>query len=175
MKGLLLRAGDVAGLRQKGLEAEGRGFDALFVGDSPQGDPVVLAAALSDAVRGPLLGVCTVVGAGGRHPAILARELTCLDLVHGGRTVLCFCPPFMDDLAAVIAMCRDLWRDGTASGRAGPFEVDGALNRPRPPDGTPLVALDLTNDPHLSDDLRRAADLLLRAGGAPGLYDIERP
>ena len=173
VEGRFLKAGDVDGLRSQAIGADAAGVDAVFVSDSPMGDPVVLAASLSSTVRRSLLGIRTTLVPEGRHPAILARELTCLDLISGGRTVLCFRPPFADGLADAMKMCRNLWREGKADGDAGTFRVRGAVNRPRPTGRTPLLALDLTGGEVPTGELVAATDLVLRPGDDPEVCRIE--
>ncbi len=158
----VLRAQDVGALRAEAIRAEQEGTEAVMVGEGPLGDPFVLMASLSDAVPSLLLGVHVVLGDGGRHPALLAREATSLDLVCGGRTLLCFAPPFGGGLGEAIGLCRALWRDGTATSEGPVFPVAGAINRPRPASArSPLLALDLTG-PGARDE----------AGGAAALADM---
>ncbi len=163
----VLRAEDVAELRAEAIRAERGGIDAVMVAESPLGDPFVLAASLSEAVPSLVLGVHVVLGdyGEGRHPALLAREATSLDLVCGGRTVLCFAPPFGDGLSEAIGLCRSMWRDGTATSDGSgvsPWRMRVA-NRPRSPAGpeSPLLALDLTG-PGAREE----------AGGAAALADM---
>jgi alkanesulfonate monooxygenase SsuD/methylene tetrahydromethanopterin reductase-like flavin-dependent oxidoreductase (luciferase family) len=141
-------------------------MEAVLVGEGPLGDPFVLLAGLSDAVPGVLLGARVTMSGGdavdGRHPALLAREATSLDLVSGGRTLLCFAPPFGDGLEEAIGLCRAMWRDGTATSEGPVYPVAGAVNRPRPArEGSPLLALDLTE-----------AGARDEAGGSAALADM---
>ena len=125
----------MAGLRAEAARAQREGVAALLLGPGPLGDPFVLLAALSAAVPDVLLGVQVVLGGPEgeeRHPALLAREATGLDLVDGGRTVLCFGPPFGKGLAEAIEVCRAMWREGTAVSEGPVYPVPGALNRPMP-------------------------------------------
>ncbi|MGD0748948.1 MAG: hypothetical protein ABSB68_14165 [Acidimicrobiales bacterium] len=175
MEGRFLRADDVAGLRAQAGSALEAGAGAVFLGESPLGDPIVLAAGLSPAVPDLLLGVRLALAADGRHPALLARELTSLDLVCGGRSVLCFTPPFDDRLAEAVALCRAMWRDGEATGAGPHFPVEQAVNRPRPPGpGSPLLALDLTGGEEVPAALAGAADLLLQATDDTAVCRVER-
>ncbi len=140
------------------------------------GDPIVLAAGLSSSVPGLLLGARLGLASDGRHPALLARDMTSLDLVCGGRSVLCFTPPFDDRLAEAITLCRAMWRDGEAASGGPYFPVSGAVNRPRPAGaGSPLIALDLTapaaERPEASYG---AADLLLHPTDEPTVCLVER-
>src|SRR5215472_9582956 len=77
---------DGASLREEARWAEAEGAGAVIVRAGPLGDPVVLAAGLSTAVRRVLLGACVAFGADppGRHPALVAWEFTSLDHVSGG-------------------------------------------------------------------------------------------
>ena len=144
VEGRLLQADDAAGLRDEAVRAGAEGCGVVLLGEGPLGDPVVLAAGLSPSVPEILLGVRLTLSPAGRHPAVIARELTSLDLVCGGRSVLCFTPPFDDRLAEAIALCRAMWRDGEASSDGPHFPVAAAVNRPGPAGpGSPKLALDL--------------------------------
>jgi alkanesulfonate monooxygenase SsuD/methylene tetrahydromethanopterin reductase-like flavin-dependent oxidoreductase (luciferase family) len=171
-----LQAGDVAGLRAEAAGAGAEGAGGFFVSPGTLGDPFVLAAALSLSLPRGLVGVRLGLSEDGRHPAILAREVTSLDLVCGGRSVLCFTPPFDDRLAEAIALCRALWRAGEADSPGPHFPVHAAVNRPRPAgDRSPLVALDLTGGDALPDVLSVKADLLVRGTADAAVGRVERP
>ena len=158
----LLEATDLAALRAEAVRAKEEGIEAVLVGEGPLGDPFVLLAGLSDAVPGLTLAARVVLGEDGRHPTLLAREATSLDLVDGGRTVLCFGPPFGEGLDEAIGICRAMWRDGTATNDGPVYPVADALNRPGPAgEGSPLLALDLTG-PGARDE----------AGGSAALADL---
>jgi alkanesulfonate monooxygenase SsuD/methylene tetrahydromethanopterin reductase-like flavin-dependent oxidoreductase (luciferase family) len=170
-----LQAGDVAGLRAEAVRAAADGADVLFVGRGILGDPFVLAAGLSLSVPRALVGVRLGLSEDGRHPAMLAREVTSLDLVCGGRSVLCFEAPFDERLAEAISLCRTMWREGQADSAGPHFPVHAAVNRPRPAgDGSPLVALDLTGGDEPPAILTRAADLLVRPTNDPAMGRVER-
>lgn len=163
-----LEAGDLAGLRAEATRAAAEGAAAVFLRESPLGDPIVLAAGLGPVVPRLLLGARITLTPAGRHPAMLARDATSLDLVCGGRSVLCFAPPFTGDLPEAIALCRALWREGEVVSEGPRFPVHAAANRARPAAaGSPLVALDLTAAGELPPFLAGAADLLLRPGNGP--------
>jgi alkanesulfonate monooxygenase SsuD/methylene tetrahydromethanopterin reductase-like flavin-dependent oxidoreductase (luciferase family) len=167
----------VAGLREAARHAEADGAAALFVSESSLGDPFVLAAALSVSVPRVLLGARVVSPPQGRHPSLLARETTSLDLVCGGRSVLCFTPPFGDELAEAVALCIAMWRDGTVTSGGPAFPVSGAVNRPCPASvESPLVALDLTEPGHTSmpPGLDGLTDLLLVPTADPAICRLER-
>jgi alkanesulfonate monooxygenase SsuD/methylene tetrahydromethanopterin reductase-like flavin-dependent oxidoreductase (luciferase family) len=157
-----LQAEDLDALRAEAVRAQEDGVEAVMVGPGPLGDPFVLLAGLSDAVPGLTLAARVVLGEDGRHPTLLAREATSLDLVDGGRTVLCFAPPFGEGLDEAIRICRAMWREGTATSDGPVYPVVNAVNRPGPEaDGSPLIALDLTG-----------AGARDEAGGSAALADM---
>jgi alkanesulfonate monooxygenase SsuD/methylene tetrahydromethanopterin reductase-like flavin-dependent oxidoreductase (luciferase family) len=177
VEGRFLRAHDTAGLRSEAARAAAEGEAALFLSESALGDPIVLAAGLAPELPRVLLGARVELGRQERHPGILARDITSLDLVCGGRSVLCFAPPFTEPLAEAISLCRALWLPGEAV-HAGPrFPVQAAANRARPAGReSPLIALDLSAGGELPDFLVGAADLLLRPSAAanPAACRLER-
>ncbi len=162
MEGRFLQASDTAGLRAAAARARAEGAAAVLVSEDALGDPIVLAAGLGPLIPGILLGARIGLDPGGRHPAMLARDVASLDLVCGGRSVLCFAPPFTEQLAEAISVCRALWRSGEARNEGPHFPVHAAVNRTRPAgEGSPLVALDLTAGDQVPAFLRGAPDLLL--------------
>jgi len=173
VEGRLLEADDVAGLLVQAQQATDAGAAAVFVRGGALGDPLVLLAGLSPSVPVVLLGARLSLNEDGRHPALLARDVTTLDLVCDGRSVVCFAPPFDDRLAEAVTLCRALWRDGRADGGGPYFPVQDAVNRPRPEGPGPLVALDLTGgaDP---GPLAAAADLLVFPTPDPSVCRLER-
>ena len=122
----------MAGLRAEATRAQAQGAAAVFLSDGPLGDPFVVAAGLAPVLSGLLLGARTSLTPEGRHPAMLAREVTSLDLVCGGRSVLCFVPPFTDALPEAIELCRAMWRPGVVDSDGPSFPVHAAASRPRP-------------------------------------------
>jgi alkanesulfonate monooxygenase SsuD/methylene tetrahydromethanopterin reductase-like flavin-dependent oxidoreductase (luciferase family) len=153
----------MAGLRAEATRAQAQGAAAVFLSDGPLGDPFVVAAGLAPVLSGVLLGARTRLSPEGRHPAMLAREVTSMDLVSGSRSVLCFVPPFTDALPEAIDLCRALWRPGVVDSRGPAFPVRAAASRPRPVGtGSPRIALDLTAGDEVPAFLAGAADLLLR-------------
>jgi hypothetical protein len=100
-----------------------------------------------------------------------------LDLVCDGRSVLCFKPPFGDELPEAIALCTSMWRDGTATSTSPAFPVPAAVNLPGPAGAeSPLVALDLTDSDHrpVPPGLRGVPDLLLLPTDDPAICRLER-
>jgi alkanesulfonate monooxygenase SsuD/methylene tetrahydromethanopterin reductase-like flavin-dependent oxidoreductase (luciferase family) len=165
--GRILEADDVPGLRVDAIRAEQEGMNAVLLGRGPLGDPFVLLAGLSAVVPGLWLGARVTLcegteGKEERHPALLAREATSLDLACGGRTILCFGPPFGEGLEEAISLCRAMWREGTATSEGPVYPVPGAVNRPRPAgDASPLIAVDL-----------RGSGARDEAGGAAASADL---
>ena len=175
VEGRFLQADDVAGLRAQALRAVDEETGVVFVDDGPLGDPLVLLAGLCPSVPRVLLGARLGLQQDGRHPALLARDVTSLDLVCGGRSVVCFAPPFDDRLIEAIALCRALWREGRAASGGPCYPVQDAVNRPCPDDPGPRVALDLTGGAAPPDTVVAAVDLLVRPTGDPTVWRVERP
>ena len=95
---------------------------------------------------------------------MLARDLTCLDLVCGGRSVVCFTPPFTEQLAEAAHLCRALWQAGEVVDNGPHYPMRAPANRARPAgERSPLIAFDLTAGDELPDFLAGAGDLKLRA------------
>jgi hypothetical protein len=164
MEGIFLHAPDI--------DAVPPGVDAAFLTGGPMGDAIVLAAGLAamlrDGAPGPLVGVRTSLGPQDRHPTILARDMTTLDHVTGGRTVLAFTGPCDEASTAAVSeavvLCRAMWTDGVGVSEGPLFPVVGAINRPLPKrPGGPLIALDLTagTGPLPDEALLRLCDLVL--------------
>jgi alkanesulfonate monooxygenase SsuD/methylene tetrahydromethanopterin reductase-like flavin-dependent oxidoreductase (luciferase family) len=165
VEGLFLNEPSIAALNAAATKAESDGLDVLFVSEGPLGDPVTLAAALSAVTSRILLGVRTTLQA---HPTMVAREMTTLDHVSGGRAVLAFAAPFSAATSAAVAICRAMFRDGTAISEGPHFLVPGAVNLPGPisPDGPP-IALDATGIDVPSTSLVALCDLVLVPAGTP--------
>jgi alkanesulfonate monooxygenase SsuD/methylene tetrahydromethanopterin reductase-like flavin-dependent oxidoreductase (luciferase family) len=182
VEGLFLDELTVPALRTERARVDG--VDAVFLADGPLGDAVVLAAALGAWTTGVRLGVRIGLGSQPhRHPTVLAREMTSLDLVTGGRSILAFTGPFTGAVSEAIALCRAMWTEGIAVGEGPTYPVAGAINRPRPErPGGPPIGLDLTDGslPAPSPALLARCDLVLVPAGAappaglPGGVDVCR-
>jgi alkanesulfonate monooxygenase SsuD/methylene tetrahydromethanopterin reductase-like flavin-dependent oxidoreductase (luciferase family) len=174
----LLQASDVATLRSLAERAESEGADAIFFSDGPLGDAIVLAAGISASTSRILLGVRVELTAEAhRHPTVLAREMTTLDHVCGGRSVLGFRGPFTDAVGEAISLCRAMWIDGVAASEGPHYPVAGAINRPRPPGPeSPLIALDLTDAGAAGapPEIVAQVDFLLRPTGDPDVCLLQR-
>jgi alkanesulfonate monooxygenase SsuD/methylene tetrahydromethanopterin reductase-like flavin-dependent oxidoreductase (luciferase family) len=176
VEGRFLQAADLAGLRQQAAQAAAQGAAAVFLSTGSQGDPIVLAAGLAPVVPDVLLGARIELGPEERHPAMLARDLTSLDLVCGGRSVLCFAPPFTEGLVEAVLLCRALWQAGEVVSDGPHFPVQAAANRSRPAgEHSPVIAFDLTAGDELPAFLATAVDLVLRpVSGRPDACRLER-
>jgi len=72
-------------------DAEAAGLDTLWLRGAQIAralDPLTLAGALSEVTRTLVLGVVATLP-DGRNPSVLARDLTTLDVVSGGRAAVC--------------------------------------------------------------------------------------
>ena len=150
--------------------AENSGFDSLWVmdhfhqipaigsDDEPMLEPYTLLAALAPWTRTARLGAL-VTGVTYRNPALLAKTVTTLDVVSGGRAVLGIgaawfeaehvaygydFPPVgerMRRLEDAVQICRAMFSGGPATVSGTRHWVSGALNRPRPitPGGPPIL------------------------------------
>ena len=150
--------------------AENSGFDSLWVMDhfhqipamgsdhEPMLEPYTLLAALAPWTRTARLGAL-VTGVTYRNPALLAKTVTTLDIVSGGRAVLGIgaawfeaehiaygydFPPVgerMDRLEDAVQICRAMFTGGPAVVSGTRHRVTNALNRPRPitPGGPPIL------------------------------------
>ncbi len=177
--GHLLPAGTVAEMRAQARRAQAGGAAAVFVTQGPLGDPIVLAAGLAGLVPETQIGVRLGLVEDGRHPAMLARELTSLDLVCQGRSVVCFQPPFTEHLGEAISLCRALWHDGEVATEGPYFPAHARASRARPAsDQSPLVGLDLSGaGASLSPpppDLVDLVDVVLRPTADPTVCRMER-
>ena len=173
VEGRFLQAGGVAELRAACRQAAAEGAGAVFVGDGALGDAAVLVAGLA-AGSELLLGVCADLEAQAhRHPTLLAREMTTLDHLCGGRSVLVFAPRG-DGLGEALLVCRAMWREGIAVSPGPFYPVPGAVNRPGPPQaGSPRLALDLTDGSAADPDLAALVDLLLMPDARPGVCQVQ--
>jgi alkanesulfonate monooxygenase SsuD/methylene tetrahydromethanopterin reductase-like flavin-dependent oxidoreductase (luciferase family) len=174
VEGRFLQAGDVSELRSAVRQAATDGAEAIFLSDGPLGDPVVLAAGIA-ADAPMLLGIrIGLTATPQRHPAMLAREMTSLDHVCRGRSILAFTAPHDEATAEAARLCRALWRHGTAYSDGPRYPVAGAINLPMPPgDHSPRLALDLTDGSIAPPDLVELVDFLLTPGERPDVCHLQ--
>ena len=150
--------------------AERSGFDAVFVMDhfyqlpniGPRTDPMLEGYALLSAlaVRTKKVRLGTLVtGVTYRNPALLAKEVTTLDVISVGRAILGIGAAWNEDehkgygyefppvgerlsrLEEALQICRAMFREEAATFTGRDYRVDGALNFPRPiqPNGPPIM------------------------------------
>lgn len=167
----VLDSGIFERVTQIALRAEASGFDSLWTMDHVQqigslgerDEPILEAyttlaalAALTSSVRlGVLVSAC-----GFRNPALLAKMVTTIDVISGGRAVLgigagwleeeyhAYGLPFppararLEELADAVAVCRAMFQDDEAEVTGRAHSVRGALNNPRPvTDGGPPILI----------------------------------
>lgn len=167
VEGLFLSDPDVHALRACAARAYDDGVDVVFLADGHLGDAIVLAAGLAVGVPELLFGIRQSLGpVPHRHPTILAREMTTLDLVTGGRVMLAFTGPFTKAVVTAtseaVTLCRDMWRKGIGVSEGPRYPAPGAVNRPLPQrPGGPPIALDLTDGSVPHSALLGACDLVL--------------
>ncbi len=172
VEGLFLRELDVVALRAAAQQAHREGVGVVLLADGPLGDAIVMAAGLAATVAAPDLffGIRQSLGpVPHRHPTVLAREMTTLDHVTGGRAMLAFAGPFTHTVSEAtieaVALCRDMWREGIGVGRGPRYPAAGAVNRPLPQRaGGPPIALDLTDGPAPDRGAPRSLRSRARAG-----------
>lgn len=117
--------------------------DARRPGAAPACDPCTLAAAFAHRRRGALVGVAATFPHG-RAPAVLARDVSTLDVLSGGGAAVLLrwedeggC----DYLAEAAQVCRAVFREPSPVFEGRHVHVAGAVNRPAPiqPGGPPIV------------------------------------
>jgi alkanesulfonate monooxygenase SsuD/methylene tetrahydromethanopterin reductase-like flavin-dependent oxidoreductase (luciferase family) len=146
----------------------------VFLADGPLGDAVVLAASLGQRTTLRVGVLVDLIQGVHRHPTVLARELTTLDQVCPGRTVLAFQPPFGAEVLEAVQICRSMWRNGTVASEGPIYPVPGATNRPMPPTAdSPKVALDLRGGAEVPADLRQSVDYLLIPTDDPDVCQMQ--
>jgi F420-dependent oxidoreductase-like protein len=150
--------------------AEASGFESVWVMDHfwqlpPLGGPdqpilegYTLLGALAARTRRVRLGTL-VTGVTYRNPALLAKMVTTLDVISGGRAILGIgaawyeeehdalgfvFPPVgerMDRLAEAVQICRAMFTEDAPHFEGTYYRIDGAKNLPRPiqPGGPPIL------------------------------------
>lgn len=150
--------------------AEESGFDSVWVMDhfyqievvGPRTDPMLeaytLLGALAARTHRVSLGTM-VTGVTYRNPGLLAKQVTTLDVISNGRAILGIgaawnedehrgygfrYPPIgerMDRLEEALQICRAMFTQPAPSFSGRHYEIDQALNVPRPirPQGIPIL------------------------------------
>lgn len=147
-----------------GLAAEDLGFDSVWISDhfflslaryggrdEPYGTPEPLTALAALATRTSRVRLGTLVlNAGFRHPALVAKAASAIDLVSGGRLELGIGAGWYEDeyrgfgyeygdvgarfdvLEESLFVLERLFEEGPATWRGERYSLDGAFNRPAP-------------------------------------------
>jgi F420-dependent oxidoreductase-like protein len=150
--------------------AESAGFDSVWVMDhlfqipvigdveEPMFEAYTLLGGLAARTTRARLGAM-VTGVTYRNPALLAKEVTALDVLSGGRAVLGIgaawfeeehaglgfaFPPLaerFDRLEEALIICRSMFTEDAPSFEGRFYRINGAVNRPRPvqPGGPPIL------------------------------------
>jgi F420-dependent oxidoreductase-like protein len=150
--------------------AETAGFDSIWVMDhlfqipgigqvdEPMFEAYTLLGGLAARTERARLGAM-VTGVTYRNPALLAKEVTAIDVVSGGRAVLGigaawfeaeheglgFAFPVLaerfDRLEEALKICRAMFTEEAPSFEGRFYRIQGAINRPRPvqPGGPPIL------------------------------------
>jgi F420-dependent oxidoreductase-like protein len=160
----------LARLRDVAAAVEDSGFRSLWIMDhfqqvammggpaSPLPEATTTLAALATCTERLQLGVL-VCGVTFRNPALLAKQVTTVDVLSGGRAVLGlgaawfegehrsygwpFPPPAerLDRLEEAARVCRLMFTEESPSFAGTHYSLDGAWNSPRPirPEGIPIM------------------------------------
>jgi F420-dependent oxidoreductase-like protein len=152
------------------ITAESAGFDSIWVmdhlfqipgigqTDEPMFEAYTLLGGLAARTRRARLGAM-VTGVTYRNPALLAKEVTALDVLSDGRAVLGIgaawfqaeheglgfdFPPLserFDRLEEALIICRSMFTEEAPSFEGRYYRIAGAINRPRPvhPGGPPIL------------------------------------
>ncbi len=136
----------VASWRSIAVAAEQHGAGAVWIADGGC-DPCTLAGGLVPATGRVVLGVVCDL-AGGRHPAVLARDVTALDVTSGGRAGV-LVEGAQSEVDEAVTICRALFAGQTLELAGQHYDVAGAVNRPAPirPGGPVLLAQPRTTAP----------------------------
>jgi F420-dependent oxidoreductase-like protein len=162
--GLFERVAAIAGA------AESAGFDSLWVMDhlfqipmvgaldEPMFEAYTLLGALAARTGTARLGAM-VTGVTYRNPALLAKQVTALDVISGGRAILGIGAAWFDTehqglgfafpplserferLEEALQICRAMFTEEAPSFEGHHYRIDKAVNRPRPvqPGGPPIL------------------------------------
>ena len=160
----------MARLRDVAAAVEASGFRSLWIMDhfqqvammggpaSPLPEALTTLAALATCTERVQLGVL-VCGVTFRNPALLAKQVTTVDVLSGGRAVLgigaawfegehrAYGWPFpapgerLDRLEEAVQVCRLMFTEESPSFAGEHYALEGAWNSPRPirPEGIPIM------------------------------------
>ncbi len=150
--------------------AEKAGFDSVWVMDhfyqlpniGPRTEPMLEAYAILSGIAARTKKVrvgSLVTGVTYRNPALLAKTVTTLDIVSSGRAILGIGAAWNEDehrgygydfppvgerisrLEEALQICRAMFREQAPTFEGRYYQIDGALNFPRPiqPNGPPIM------------------------------------
>lgn len=148
LRGDAPRDGDLISLAEVARLAEDAALGTLWLAEGPPGgiDPVPLAGSLARVTATLGIGI-GVRPSRGRHPSVLARDITTIDLLTDGRVAVALVedgtgPLDVERLGEATSILHLLFteQEVTISGRF--YEVAELTIRPRPlrPEGPPVVA-----------------------------------
>ncbi len=152
------------------VAAEGSGFDSVWVMDhfyqlpmlGPSSNHMLEAYAVLSALAARTSRIslgALVTGVTYRYPAVLAKQVTTLDVISNGRAILgigaawneeehvAYGIPFLaagerlDRLEEALQICRAMFTQDAATVEGRHSHVTGAMNYPRPirPEGIPIL------------------------------------
>ncbi len=132
--------GDVGAWRAAAVAVEAGGADAVWIA-AGRHDPCTLAGSLVPVTTSVLLVVASGCTPADRNPSVLARDVTALDVLSGGRAAVLLTGDDVGRLAEAVAVCRLLFTEDAPSYRGRHFSLEGAANRPPPvrPGGPPIL------------------------------------
>ena len=150
--------------------AEKAGFDSVWVMDhfyqlpniGPRTEPMLEAYTILSGIAARTKKVrvgSLVTGVTYRNPALLAKEVTTLDIVSSGRAILGLGAAWNEDehrgygydfppvgerisrLEEALQICRAMFREEAPTFEGRYYQIEGALNFPRPiqPNGPPIM------------------------------------
>lgn len=153
--------------RAAAVAAEEAGAGAVW--SAPGGaDPCVVVGSLVPATASILLGVESGLGATDRMPSVLARDVTALDVLSGGRAAVLLAGDDLGLLAEAVTVCRLLFTGDAPSYEGRHYTLAGAANLPPParPGGPPiLVAPPQGASPAEAGAALGGADAVVVSGG----------
>jgi alkanesulfonate monooxygenase SsuD/methylene tetrahydromethanopterin reductase-like flavin-dependent oxidoreductase (luciferase family) len=120
--------------------AEQHGFASLWLRDGPLHSGTLLGAlaAVTSTVR-----LAAIVDVTHRNPAIVAKQVTTLDLISDGRAVLALRADDAAQLEEAVRVARATFRDDRVTFDGRFWSTDDAVNRPTAvqPGGPPIVVV----------------------------------
>ena len=172
------------------VQCDAAGVDAVFVGPDIGVDPYVLLGGVAAATSTVVLG-CLAAPVRERPPALLAKQVTTLDVCSGGRAVLGMAAGGgAQGLAAVeseaefgdaVEICRAMLRVPGPSYSGVRHAISSAWNEPRHAGGEPMplvIVVDRPGAPPLFDSQQDRSPIALAARFAEmcavGPLDVDR-